>query len=232
MYWLIGILLVCIIIYLTWASADVESNYALKVLCRGKTKEPVVSLTFDDGPDEEMTLRVLEVLKRHNVKASFFLVGSKAKALPHIVKKIVEEGHVVANHTYSHRGFFPLGTPRQMKRELQMCNDAISDIVHKRVKLFRPPFGVSNPMLGMAVRSIGFNAIGWSIRSFDTVTRYSRESVCQRVLSKLHAGGIILLHDRCKDADVLLEKLIPAILEKGYRFVSLSELLHIDVYED
>ena len=232
MHWLIIILLVFIIIFLTWASADVGSNFVLKVMCKGKTKEPVVALTFDDGPDEELTLRVLEVLKRHNVKATFFLVGSRAKELPHIVKRIVEDGHVVANHSYSHRGFFPLGTPRQVKRDLQMCNEAISSIVHKRVKLFRPPFGVTNPMIGMAVRNSGFNTIGWSIRSFDTVTRHSRESVCQRVVDKLHSGGIILLHDKCAEADVLLEKLIPAILERGYRFVSLSELLHIDVYED
>lgn len=232
MYWIIVIVLVSMLLFVVWVSTDLGCNIDLKVLCKGKTKEPVVALTFDDGPDEKMTMRVLEVLKRYDVKATFFLVGSKVQKYPQIVKSIVSEGHTVANHTYSHKNSFPLSSLGRVNKELQMCNDAISEIVDKRVKLFRPPFGVTNPIIGRAVRRVGFNAIGWSIRSFDTFASYSRDSICRRVLRKLHPGAIILLHDRCPEADVLLEKLIPAILERGYRFVSLSEMLDIDVYED
>ena len=230
MCWIIVILFLALTIFLVWASADISSNIYLKSVCKGDTEDKVITLTFDDGPDEIMTPRVLDVLKRHDVKATFFLIGDKVDKYPHIAKRIVDEGHIVGNHTYSHSGLFPLSSSTKVKDELQRCNDAIYEAVGLRTKLFRPPFGVTNPIIGKYVRQYGFKTIGWSIRSLDTVK--GREKVLKKVVRQLHPGAIILLHDRCENVDILLENIITSSLEKGFGIVSLDEMLKLKAYED
>lgn len=229
---IIVILFLALTIFLVWASADISSNIYLKSVCKGDTDDKVIALTFDDGPDEIMTPRVLDVLKRHDIKATFFLIGDKVDKLPHIVKRMVDEGHIVGNHTYSHSGLFPLSSSAKVKNELQRCNDSIYKAVGLRTELFRPPFGVTNPIIGKNVRQCGFKTIGWSIRSLDTVKGKSREEIVEKIERQLHPGAIILLHDRCENADVLLEKIITSSIEKGYDIVSLDEMLKLKVYED
>ena len=232
MYWIIIILALALTLLLVWASADVGSNIYLKVVCRGNSKQRVVALTFDDGPDQVMTPKVLDVLKKYNIKATFFLVGANIDKNSEIVKRMVAEGHIVANHTYSHRGVFPLSSKQCVMNELQQCNEAIKSCVGVWPKLFRPPFGVTNPIIGNAVRTADMTAIGWSIRSLDTVKGKSRSEICRRVESRLHSGAIILLHDRCDGADELLEGVIQAILKSNYSIISLDKMLKMNVYED
>ncbi len=184
-----------------------------------------MALTFDDGPDEEMTPKVLAILKQYNIKATFFMIGSKVIQQPHIVREIVAEGHSIGNHTYSHKGVFPLSGAKEVEIELRRCSSVIADITGEQPKLFRPPFGVTNPIIGRVVRKLGLNSIGWSIRSLDTVSRRSRENVCNGIIKRLHPGAVILLHDRCDDADILLQMLIPQIIEKGYRFTTIDNLI-------
>ena len=100
MCWIIVISLLVITLFLVWASADIGSNIYLKTICKGNSEDQVAALTFDDGPDEVMTERVLDVLKRHNIKATFFLIGEKVDKYPHIVRRMVKEGNTVANHNY------------------------------------------------------------------------------------------------------------------------------------
>ena len=232
MYWLIIIAFCMLTAFLVWASADVGSNIYLKTLCRAKTTERVVALTFDDGPNEVTTPRVLDVLKRYGVQATFFVVGQSAEQYPEIVQRIVSEGHTVANHTYSHKALFPLSSAQSVKEELQRCNDAIASITGQSVNLFRPPFGVTNPIIARVVKAMGLQAIGWSIRSLDTLSGRSREQICRRICNRLHPGAVILLHDRCKDAEILLEMLMTQLSQRGYKVVSVSELLNIRRYED
>ena len=230
MCWIIVISLLVITLFLVWASADISSNIYVKTICKGNSEDQVAALTFDDGPDEVMTERVLDVLKRHDIKATFFLIGEKVDKYPHIVRRMVEEGHTVANHTYSHKATFPMSSAENVRQELQKCNDAIYKATGLRTKLFRPPFGVTNPIIGKMVRRNDYTTIGWIIRSLDTVK--SREDVAKKVERQLHPGAIILLHDRCNDADVLLETIIASTIEKKYTFVPLDELLKIDAYEN
>lgn len=233
MCWIVIIVVVVIISALmVWASADIGSRVYLKSVCRYNTDERVVALTFDDGPHATMTPRVLDVLKRYDVPATFFLIGENVDRHPEIVKRIVSEGHIVGNHTYSHRGTFPLASVSDVRVELQRCYEAIQRAVGKSPKLFRPPFGVTNPMIGSAVKAKQLNSIGWSIRSLDTISSRSREEVCERIVKRLHPGAIILLHDRCDDADVLLQQLIPQIIDKGYRIVSLQKFIKEEIYEN
>lgn len=220
------------LIFLVWASADIDSNVYLKSLCKGKTDAKIVTLTFDDGPDEIMTPRVLDILKEYDIKATFCLIGSKAEQNYALVRRIVAEGHTVANHTYSHSWNFPMSSAAQVERELIRCNDAIFAATGVKTKYFRPPFGVTNPIVGKMVKKMKFNTIGWSIRSLDTIQSRDRERVCSRIINRLHPGAIILLHDRCNDADLLLEMLIAKITSNGYRIVSLTELSNIEPYEN
>ncbi len=224
------IVVIIVIIFLIWASSYIGSNVYLKALCQAKRKDKVVALTFDDGPNYFTTPLVLDILKKHKIKATFFLIGKKAKKYPYLVNRIVEEGHIVANHTYSHSNFFPLSIRYSVQEEIEMCSDEINKVIGKKPKLFRPPFGVTNPILGTVVNDLELTTIGWSIRSFDTIPK-KREKVCERIISKLHPGAIILLHDDCNDADKLLKILIPSILEKGYKIIPLDEMLELDVYE-
>ncbi len=233
MHWIIiSILVIGLILFLTWASADVGSNIYLKVLCRRKTKERIVALTFDDGPDEEWTPRVLQVLKEYDIKATFFLIGKKVDKNPDIVNQMINDGHTIGKHSFSHQGRFPIRSQATIIDELSRCSESIYKVTNRRTTLFRPPFGVTNPTIGKVVKRLGYKTIGWSIRSFDTIKYRSREAVCRRVISKLHPGAIILLHDRCEKSDELLRNIIEIVLERKYRFVSLEELLNIGTYEN
>ena len=231
MCWVIIILVIALTLFLVWASADVGSGIYLKTVCKAEVVDRVVALTFDDGPDELMTPRVLDVLKKHDVKATFFLIGAKVDQCPDIVRRIVEEGHIVASHTYSHRGLFPLYGKKKVKQEVLKCRKSISNVVGVAPLLFRPPFGVTNPIIGKVVNELGLKTIGWSIRTLDTIKRRNSEKVRGRVVDLLHPGAIILLHDRCTNADMLLDEVINAILKKKYSFITLDKILKSDVYE-
>jgi peptidoglycan/xylan/chitin deacetylase (PgdA/CDA1 family) len=119
-----------------------------------------------------------------------------------------------------------------VEKELTKCAEAIQKIIGKKPKLFRPPFGVTNPVIGKVLRSLGFKTIGWSIRTMDTVMVTKREYIAQKVKRNLHPGAIILLHDRCPKADELLENIIESTLKEGYSFASLDKIIDLQAYED
>ena len=233
MYWLAVILVVALLAFMVWASAYIGSGVYVKALCRGEADnaQKSVAITFDDGPDAEMTPRVLDVLRRHDVKAAFFVIGEKVRRNPQIVERMVGEGHIVANHTRSHRFDFPLSSYENVVREIGECSDAVEAAIGRRPKLFRPPFGVTNPSIGRTVRFLGLQCIGWSIRSLDTVSRRSRADVLERITERVHDGAVILLHDRCPGADMLLDALIVRIRERGYGIKRVDELLKTEAYE-
>ncbi len=231
MYLLI-LIIVSLLLFLLWASADIGSNVYVRTLCRGVKNKRVVAITFDDGPDERMTPEVLDILREYGVRATFFLTGKNVGKNPEIAGRMVEEGHIVANHTYTHSPSFTFASARQVDKDLEACNEAIFSATGRRPLLFRPPYGVTNPPIGRTVRKRGLVAVGWSIRSLDTMKNRSRTDVCRRVLRRLRPGAVILLHDRCEGCTGLLRTLLPAIKERGYRFVSLDEMLNVKAYED
>ncbi len=222
MYWIAAILLL-LLAFMVWASADVGSNVYVKATCRSKTDKKHIALTFDDGPDADMTPRVLDILHKHNIRATFFLIGSKAERHPCIVRRMVAEGHTVAIHTGSHRPTFPLSGYATVVAELEDCRKTLAGITGTAPRLFRPPFGVTNPVIGRAVRHLGLQTVGWSIRSLDTLSSGDVEGTARRVFRRLHPGAIVLLHDRCENADSLLEVLIKGIEDRGYRIVPIEE---------
>ena len=217
-------------ILLTLGSILICSNFYLRALCRGTKTEKVVALTFDDGPDKVITPKVLAILEKHNVQATFFIIGIKAKKNRALLKLIIGKGHLAGLHSYSHGFFFDFYTKRNMEQDLLKTEEVIMCNTGKKPLLFRPPYGVTNPTLANTVKDLGYHVIGWSVRSLDTAIK-DAEKVSKRVLRKLHPGAVILMHDTQNITPEALEKVIIRAKEEGYRFVGLEEMFGIEAYE-
>lgn len=230
MAWVIVILLLGVLAALVWASADIGSGVYLKALCRAESADKVVALTFDDGPDEDSTPRVLDLLKRYDVRATFFVVGEQARQNPELIHRMVAEGHTVANHSYYHLPQSTLWSSQRYTEELFRCNDVVARLTGLRMRLYRPPFGVTNPPIARAVKNLGLIPVGWSVRSLDTVTK-DTDRVVDRVMRGLRGGDVILLHDRLENSEELLEKLLTALRTQHYTTATVDELFKIEAYE-
>lgn len=185
-----------------------------------------VAVTFDDGPNPEVTPMVLDILDRYGVKASFFCVGEKAAAHPDIVREIVRRGHAIENHSMRHSGFFGFYGPVALRRDIGAAQSVLGGIAGRPPRFFRAPMGIRNPMLDPVVARMGLHYISWTRRGFDTVAR-DPEVVLKRLLDGLAGGDILLLHDRRSvHGEPIVLTVLPALLEKlsatGLKPVSLT----------
>ncbi len=155
-----------------------------------RTQKPIAALTFDDGPGPEFTPLLLEVLERHQAKATFFVVGEAAQRHPQIVEAMAEAGHAVGNHSHTHCDFLTVPFDRQI-REIRSCSQALGEYGEK---IFRPPYGRENFASHLAARSLGYRVVKWTISTGDW-TGISSDEIYQRMHSALRPGAIILLHD-------------------------------------
>lgn len=219
--------IVALLVWLVYASASISSGVYVHTLCRAKTDKPVIALTFDDSPHPQQTPLILDILKEYNIKATFFAIGANIEQYPDIAARIVNEGHILGNHSYAHTSNFPLFSPDKMRDDVARCEALIERITppEQRYKLFRPPFGVTNPTIGKVVKEGGYTTIGWNIRSLDTV-RPPLEA-WQRIVKRIRPGSVILLHDRMPESHILLEKLIRWINNEGYQIVNINELFDL-----
>ena len=172
---------------------------------------------------------MLDVLKRYDAQACFFLVGERID--PGLLRRMDAEGHIVGNHTFSHKGTGPFAPVRSMVADARRTDDAIAGTLHRRPKLFRPPFGVTNPMIGGMVRRMGYTVIGWSIRSLDTLAG-PRGKVVERIRRQLHDGAVILLHDNRTGSPQLAELVLRMLAQEGYEVVRVDKLLNIHAYDN
>jgi len=202
-------------------------NYYLRSYTRGDDSK-AIALTFDDGPGSE-TAAILDILKEQSVPAAFFSIGKNVTAERELVKRIDAEGHIVGNHSYNHGVSFDWLTATRMEQELIQTNEVIKSTIGKEPKLFRPPYGVTNPNLAKAVKRTGMYSIGWSVRSFDTTTKSSAFLV-GRILNSIKGGDIVLLHDTMPLTREILIELIMRIRQKGFIFVRVDKLLDINAY--
>jgi peptidoglycan/xylan/chitin deacetylase (PgdA/CDA1 family) len=215
-YWYLSGLLFIFLVIQSLGAYFIQFNFHLISINSLATTEKKLLLTFDDGPHNPNTTRVLEVLKKHDVKALFFIIGKNIEGNETILKQIVAEGHQLANHSYSHAFWFDVWRTKKVTDDLVACQQLINTY-QTSPQLFRPPYGVTNPNIAKAVKTLKLQSVGWNIRSYDTSTN-DIDKITQRILSQLKPGSIILLHDRLEFMPQLLEKLIPAIKEKGYVF--------------
>lgn len=178
-------------------------------------------LTFDDGPEHDVTPEVLDVLKRRNACAAFFIIGRKIAGEEGILRRIADEGHLVGVHSFTHDDAFPLYGRRRITAELEKCRGMMENVTGREVRLFRPPFGVMNPDIASAAGICGMKVVGWDVRSLDTMHRDRTDWVkltVERIMGRVRCGSVILLHDRLKGADKLLEVLLDRLDAEGYRY--------------
>jgi len=217
------------LIHLIYASAHICSQAYISTYCKADTSEKKIAITFDDGPDPEITPKVLDILDAFSVKATFFCIGKQIEEHSEILKLIDQRGHLVGNHTWSHEQWFDLYSTQKMKSDINKTNGLIFNITGRRTKLFRPPYGVTNPSLKKAIRDFDFNTIGWSIRSFDTVNHIKKTLF--RIKKKLQPGAIILFHDNREQIIEILTPFLEFAQSEEYEIVPLTELLDIKAYE-
>lgn len=228
--------IICIVLsvcgFLFWASASIRSGVYLRAFCRERTTGKVVYLTFDDGPvrgeryadvlrNTTCTTGVLDVLRKHGARATFFIIGKNISGNEDLVRQALADGHELGIHSWSHANTFPLYSKSRMNEDILRCKRTLEALSGEEIRLFRPPFGVVNPTIARSVKRLGLQTVGWSIRSFDTV-RYNRpgwqQRVVRRVMRRLHPGAVILLHDRLSEAPALLSTLLDRLSAAGYRF--------------
>jgi peptidoglycan/xylan/chitin deacetylase (PgdA/CDA1 family) len=214
-----------------WGSADISSNYHIQILCDApKNSANEIAISFDDGPHAKITPEVLDILKKSGTTATFFCIGKNVNENPTLVKRIVDEGHTLGNHTFSHSYFFDFWNSEKISNDLTQTTNLLLAFGGKQTKLFRPPYGVTTPAIAESVKKLDMTVIGWSIRSLDTVQK-NEDKIMKTISRKLRPGSIILFHDRLPTTCSLLEKTIKLCNEKGYKIVALDKLLSINAYE-
>ena len=207
-------------------------NFFVKATCRGDSTAKRVALTFDDGPDPAATPDLLEVLRRHKIKAAFFPIGTKTRDYPEIIKQIDQEGHILGNHSFRHAWWTNFLISGALDREIRMAQEAIEAAIGKVPAYFRPPMGLTNPHLRRGLKKHGLSVVGWDVRPFDTTA--STEKVIKRVLKKIRNGSIIVLHDTGRvpaDLARLTDELVTKIKERKYTFSELEELTGVRAYQ-
>jgi peptidoglycan/xylan/chitin deacetylase (PgdA/CDA1 family) len=229
LWWLIlpSVIYLASIIY---GSSVIQANFFAPAYCSADTTEKIIALSFDDGPHSEYTPQVLALLAKYEATATFFVIGKHIHGNETLLKKIHADGHSIGNHTYSHSFFIDFKNVQGFKEELTQTEELIFNAIGKRVKLFRPPYGVTTPNLAKAAKLLDYRIIGWNIRSLDT-TQDSVEIITQRVQSQIKSGAIILLHDTSHKTLQVLEQTLNFAQTNGYKVVSVERLLAINPYQ-
>lgn len=209
---------------------DIGRDYEDIIIKKGNEDEKIIALTFDDGPDEVFTPQVLDILKKNDVKATFFLVGENLKQNKEIVKRQFEEGHEIGNHTYTHINVAKSGYDK-VYEEITKTQEEIKEIIGVEPKLFRPPYRAMSRHMCDIVKNKNMNIILWSNLDPRDWSNPGVYSIVNTIESKVENGNIILLHDynnlRNSKSQTIqaLESVIPYLKEQGYKFVTISELI-------
>ena len=207
-----------------------ETGFLGPVISRGRTSQPFVALTFDDGPSEPVTREVLELLDKHQIKATFFVSGINALNYPDIITDITGRGHDVGNHSFHHFPFLMLKGRRTLYTEISGAQRILRD-QGIETKAFRPPVGIINPGLAPVLNSLEMFCVTFSCRAFDAGNRRIK-NLSSRILNKVKAGDIVLLHDisakKNEDNEYLIKELdliILGIKNKRMQIVPLTQLI-------
>jgi peptidoglycan-N-acetylglucosamine deacetylase len=193
-----------------------------------------LTLTYDDGPNDPHTLRLIEVLARHSVHATFFLIGRYVRERPEIVREVVQAGHIVGNHTFTHPSLI-FKTEAEIRGELSQCRSALSDVIGEHSNLFRPPFGRRRPAVLRIARELGLEPVMWNVTGYDW-NAPPAATIERKVASQIRGGSVILLHDgghRQMGADrsqtvQATDALIARYQSEGYEFVTIPAMMNME----
>jgi peptidoglycan-N-acetylglucosamine deacetylase len=164
-----------------------------RAFCGLSRRSKRIALTYDDGPNDAYTLQLLELLARHDVKATFFMIGSFVRQRPDIAREVLKAGHAIGNHTFTHQLLiFKSGS--QVRKELTDCQRAIEDVIGVHATMFRPPFGGRRPAVFRIARELGLEPIMWTVTGYDWDAE-SADEIERKVVRQMRGGDVILLHD-------------------------------------
>jgi len=206
----------------------------------------LVALTFDDGPYGKATSQILDILKKERVQATFFLLGMNVEKYPAIAKRIVNEGHVIGNHSYSHSEFLSKIPAVDFEADVRHAENLIVDATGLHPRYFRPPFGMHTPSMDQQLKDMGYFVVLWNVGTGTTAGDYdqgtSSEAIVEQIIRNTLKGKkrqqIILLHDG-RDVQIgysrqnviqALPRVIDKLKERGYRFVTVEQIIHQSPY--
>jgi len=197
--------------------------------------EKIAALTFDDGPSPDWTPKILDALKEENIKATFFMLGKHVEEYPEVARRVAAEGHEIGNHTYDHH-VLVYYKPEELDKEIKEAQEAIYKATGMITKYFRPPKAWLTSNEKKQIRSMGYETILWSLNSKDWVTFHDKQ-ITSYILRHIRPGDIILFHDSGgvfrpeggsrRQTVKTISRLAGKLREKGYRFVTISELLSL-----
>ncbi|MFH1368693.1 MAG: polysaccharide deacetylase family protein [Elusimicrobiota bacterium] len=214
--------ILAMIILLMTGSIAVSSRDAEKLAPPSKIYPLKVAITFDDGPHPKYTETLLRLLKDNGVRATFFLVGRQAMEYPNLVRMIVENGHEIESHTLTHRNLAHLSVS-EIKAELSKTADILENLSGQRIAYFRPPGGQFNVKVIKAAEQIKMFMVLWTVFPKDHEEQ-SSSIIIQKVMSQVNDGGVVLFHSGREPTYAALPVIIKLLRDKGYRFVTVSEL--------
>ena len=190
-----------------------------------------IALTFDDGPNDPHTFALLDILAKHKVSATFFLIGRYVRQAPHVAREVAKRGHVIGNHTFTHP-LLTVQTETRIRQEIVACQRTITEVVGEHSKLFRPPWGGRRPQVFRVVRELGLLPVLWNITGYDW-NAPSADFIEQKVTRKIRGGDVVLLHDgshaafgadRAKTTEAV-DRLIPRYQAQGYQFTVIPDMM-------
>ncbi len=199
-------------------------NYFMKN--KNRLNSAKVLLTFDDGPHNLNTDKVLSILKSHEIKAVFFVIGDRLTKNKEIALKIAQEGHIIGNHSQTHNPMMSLFSKRRLNTEINQAQESIFQIIKIKPSIFRPPIGYTNPNYASVIKKLNMKCIGWSLRSYDSIYKTS-DKLISRLVKKTKPGDIVLLHDNLDVTSASLNQYIIKAKSNGIIFASSEDIQNI-----
>ncbi len=201
-----------------------------RTFARGIRGSKQIALTYDDGPNDPHTLKLLDVLAKHNVRATFFMIGRYVRQQVDIARAVAQAGHVIGNHTFTHP-LLIFESEAQTRAQLVDCRQALQDAIGEHSNLFRPPFGGRRPATLRIARGLGLETVMWNVTGYDW-NAPPAAVIEKKVVRQMRGGDVILLHDgghRVQGADraqtvIATDNLIRRYKDEGYEFVTVEEM--------
>lgn len=211
-----------------------SSDFYLRLIRRSPSADRRVALTFDDGPDAERTPEVLAALDESGAKATFFMIGRRAEERPDLVRAVLERGHEIGGHSFSHARTLPFALRRRQQREVAACAEALERAGAPTVRWYRPPMGFASPGFARAIERTALRPVNWSVASRDLADPDAKR-IAERVLDRVRGGDIVLMHDGSdrngagpKAVPDAVRRIVSGLRERGLEPVTLSELFQGD----
>ncbi|WP_233632637.1 polysaccharide deacetylase family protein [Parapedobacter sp. ISTM3] len=229
-FWVAALLIMAIgLIGIALGAFNIQWNFFVKAIHNGQTHSRQIALTFDDGPHPVYTPRVLDLLDKYAVKATFFCIGRQVTQHPEVALELHKRGHLIGNHSYTHAPTIDFHTKVKWLGEIHRTDAAIAACIGHKPCFFRPPYGVTTPHLAGAIRVSGHSVIGWRVRPYDTARR-TPDRIVRTILNKTKPGDIILLHDTHDRIVPVLEQLLPALKRRNFTMVTVETLTQRHAY--